>query len=64
MLVFSLAKDEGVVVGNDTVVRVVGVRGDTVDIAIETLDDQADDPGQQWEPIEFEPEPALAERGD
>ena len=64
MLVFSLAKDEGVVVGNDTVVRVVGVRGDTVDVAIETLDDQLDDAGRRWEPIGFEPQPAFSEGGD
>jgi len=35
MLVFSLAQNEGVVVGGEIVVRVLEVREDTVEIAIE-----------------------------
>jgi hypothetical protein len=35
MVVFSLARNEAVVVGGDIVVRVLEVRGDTVEIVIE-----------------------------
>jgi hypothetical protein len=59
MLVFSLAKDEAVVVGDDAVVvRVLGVRGDTVDISIEELDEGSDD-SDEWRRAEDERELAV-----
>ena len=43
MLVFSLAENEGVVVGDDIVVRVLEVREDTVEIAIEHTESGCDE---------------------